>query len=100
MFTIEVVLRVTTCTEMLLLSAGLVTACFGIRLCPAWGALAIVVFACCNLFVSAGLKDLLGRLLLRRGFREALVFLLVLLAALPQLLLVSGPPEFPKHSSK
>jgi ABC-2 type transport system permease protein len=93
LFTIEVLLRVTTCGEMLLLSAG-----FGYGIVrnpglPGWGVLPIVVFAFCNLFVSAGLKDLLGRLLVRKGFREALVFLLVLIAALPQLLLVAGPPK-------
>ena len=93
MFTIEVLLRVTTCVEMLLVSAG-----FGYGLLrnpglSGWGTLAVIVFACCNLFVSAGLKDLLGRLLIRKGFREALVFLLVLIAALPQLLLVAGPPK-------
>jgi ABC-2 type transport system permease protein len=93
MFTIEVLLRVTTCVEMLLVSAGFA---YGLVRNPGlsgWGALAVIVFACCNLFVSAGLKDLLGRLLIRKGFREALVFLLVLIAALPQLLLVAGPPK-------
>jgi ABC-2 type transport system permease protein len=96
MFTIEVILRVTTCGEMLLLSAGFGYGVLRNPVLPNWGVLSILVFACCNLFVSAGLKDLLGRLLLRRGYREALVFFLVLLAALPQLLLVSGPPKYPK----
>jgi ABC-2 type transport system permease protein len=92
LFTIEVILRVTTCIEMLLLSAGL---CIGILMnprLPAWGAIPIVVFAIFNLFISAGLKDLLGRLLSRKRFREGMVFVIVLIAALPQLLLVGGPP--------
>lgn len=91
LFGIEVVLRITTCLEMLLISAGL---CVGILLnprLPAWGVLAMVVFACFNLFVSAGIKDVLGRLLARKGVREVAVLLLVLLAALPQLLLAGGP---------
>jgi len=90
LFTIEVLLRVTTCIEMLLISAGI---CAGIlrnpRL-PAWCILAVFVFVLFNLFVSAALKDLLGRLLVRKGFREALIFLLVLLAGLPQLFLQTG----------
>lgn len=92
LFTIEVILRVTTCLEMILLSAGLA---LGIAMnpgLPVWGALPVIVFALFNLFVSAGLKDLLGRLLARKGFREAIVFLIVLLAALPQLFLVTGTP--------
>jgi ABC-2 type transport system permease protein len=92
LFTIEVILRVTTCIEMLLLSVGL---CAGIVLnpdLPVWGAAGVVVFALFNLFISAGLKDLLGRLLMRKGFREAIVFLIVLLAALPQLFIATGGP--------
>jgi ABC-2 type transport system permease protein len=94
MFTIEVILRVTTCAEMLLVCAGFGYGVLRNPGLPNWGVLAILVFAGCNLFVSAGLKDLLGRLLQRKGYREALVFLLVLAAALPQLLLVSGPPKY------
>jgi ABC-2 type transport system permease protein len=93
LFTIEVLLRVTTCIEMLLLSSGLGIGILLNPQLPAWGAISVVVFACFNLFVSAGLKDLLGRLLVRRGFREGIVFLIVLLAALPQLILVSGTPS-------
>ncbi|HYI92328.1 MAG TPA: hypothetical protein VEX68_02185 [Bryobacteraceae bacterium] len=91
LFSIEVLLRVTTCIEMLLLSTGLAIGLVLNPRTPAWGALAIVVFALFNLFVSAGLKDLLGRLLARKGFREVMVFVIVLIAALPQLLLLAGP---------
>lgn len=97
LFSIEVILRVTTCIEMLLLSAGL---CIGILInprLPAWGILGVVVFGFFNLLLSAGLKDLLGRLLVRKGLREAMVLIIVLIAALPQLLLVSGPPDFAKN---
>ena len=93
LFTIEVLLRITTSIEMLLLSAGIGV---GILLNPRlpWtGAVAVGIFAAFNLFVSAGLKDLLGRLLARKGIREAMVFFLVLVAALPQVLLIGGAPE-------
>ena len=92
LFSIEVVLRVTTCIEMLLISTGLGVGLLLNPRTPSWGALAVIVFAFFNLFVSAGLKDLLGRLLARKGFREAMVFVIVLIAALPQLLLFAGPP--------
>ncbi|MBV8817939.1 MAG: hypothetical protein JO022_06255 [Acidobacteriaceae bacterium] len=42
-----------------------------------------------NLFVSAGVRDLLVRLFARRGVREVLVFLFVLLAAVPQFVITT-----------
>ena len=81
---------------MLLISAGFACGLLRNPKLPEWSALVVIVFACFNLFVSAGLKDLLGRLLIRKGFREVLVFLFVLLAALPQLLLVAGLPKSSK----
>ena len=93
LFTIEVVLRVTTCLEMLLITVGVAV---GILFNPhlAWtGAIAALVFAFFNLFVSAGLKDLLARLFVRKGFREVMVFLLVLIAALPQVVMIAGVPS-------
>ncbi|HYP06728.1 MAG TPA: hypothetical protein VER03_10905 [Bryobacteraceae bacterium] len=90
LFTIEVLLRVTTSIEMLLISAGIVAGILLNPTLPTTGALAILVFAIFNLFVAAAVKDLLGRLLARKRVREGLVFLLVLMAALPQVLLVSG----------
>lgn len=91
LFSLEVILRVTTCLEMLLISAGLAIGILMNPRLPAWGVLAVAMFAALNLFVSAGLKDLLGRLLARRGIREILVLVLVLLAALPQLLVLATP---------
>jgi ABC-2 type transport system permease protein len=49
-----------------------------------------VLFAALNLLLSAGVRDLLVRLLARKRVREITVLLFVLAAALPQLLLVSG----------
>jgi ABC-2 type transport system permease protein len=91
LFTIEVLLRVTTCIEMLLVSAGIAVGILRNPQLPVWSVLPVAVFAMFNLFVSAGLKDMLGRLMARKGFREAMVFVLVLIAALPQVLLMAGP---------
>ncbi len=90
LFTLEVILRVSTGVEMLLVTAG---AGVGLLLNPAvpsWAPLALIPFVVFNLLCSAGIRDLLVRLLARKRVREAVVFLLVLAAALPQLLLVRG----------
>jgi ABC-2 type transport system permease protein len=92
LFTIEVMLRITTCLEMLLILAGIVAGLWLNPNVPAWAPFAGVVFGALNLFLSTAIRDLLGRLLERKGFREIMVFGLVLAAALPQALMVSGPP--------
>jgi ABC-2 type transport system permease protein len=93
LFSIEVMLRVTTAAEMLLMLAG---ALIGLLLnprVPGWGAFSLLIYIAFNLFLSTGLRDQLGRLLARKRVREVLVFGLVLLAALPQLLLRGADPE-------
>ena len=90
LFGIEVVLRTSTNVEMLLLLLG---AGIGLLLnskLPFWAPLALVPFVVLNLFCSAGVRDLLVRLLARKRVREIVVFLLVLAAALPQALLLGG----------
>lgn len=87
LFGMEVLLRMTTAGEVLLLIAG---ACVGMMLNPAlaaWRLVAFVPFIAFNLLLSAGLRDLLTRVLNRRSLRELAVFVIVLLAAVPQLLL-------------
>jgi ABC-2 type transport system permease protein len=60
---------------------------------PLWAPLSIVFFIVFNLALSAGLRDLLGRLFARRRVRELLVLLFVVMAALPQLLLQTTNPS-------
>lgn len=93
LFLIEVLLRVTTGVEVLILMAGGAIGIWRHPLCPWWGPLFFVPFAVFNLLLSAGVRDLLTRLLARKGVRELVVLALVTLAALPQLLLVLFPPE-------
>lgn len=93
LFVIEVLLRVTTGTEVLILLAG---GAVGLWLHPAvpwYGPLFLLPFVLFNMLLSAGVRDLLTRLLARRGVREVVVFGIVLLAALPQLIVVLFPPE-------
>lgn len=90
LFTLEVVLRISTGVEMLLLLTG---AGIGLLLnpkIPFWGPSALLVFVIFNLFCSAGVRDLLVRLLARKRVREIVALLVVLLAALPQLLVFAG----------
>jgi ABC-2 type transport system permease protein len=90
LFTLEVVLRISTGVEMLLLVTG---AGIGLLLnprIPFWAPPVLLVFVLLNLFCSAGVRDLLVRLLARKRVREVVALLLVLLAALPQLLVFAG----------
>ena len=76
LFLIEILLRITTCAELLLLLAG---AAIGLLRNPAFGGwrllarvpLAMLLFAAFNLMLAAGLRNLIERLLHRKGIREA-----------------------------
>ena len=91
LFVIEVLLRLTTGAEMLLVLTG---AAIGLLRNPVYGGLRaapriifpILLFVLFNLLLSAGLRNLLERLLTHKRVREILMLLLVSLAALPQLL--------------
>lgn len=94
LFVIEVLLRLTTCAEMLLVLAG---AAIGLLRNPQFGGFAaaprilvpILLFILFNLLLSAGLRNLLERLLTHRRVREILMLVLVFAATLPQLLLAT-----------
>ena len=93
LFALEVLLRFSTGVEVTLILIGV---SMGLWFNPAvrwWGPLAFLPWMAFNLTLSAGLRDLLGRLLARRGMREIAVLVVVLIAGLPQLLLVTGVPE-------
>ncbi len=91
LFSIEVMLRVTSGVEMLLLMIGLG---FGLLLNPAvpkWTPLALAPYILFNLFLAVGLRDLVARILAHKRIREVAFLLLVICAGLPQLLMVRGP---------
>jgi ABC-2 type transport system permease protein len=95
LFLVEILLRIATCAELLLLLAG---AAIGLLRNPAFGGwrslarvpLAMVLFAAFNLMLAAGLRNLIERLLSRKGIREVLALLLMLAGVLPRLLMVTG----------
>jgi ABC-2 type transport system permease protein len=95
LFLVEILLRVTTCAELLLLLTG---AGIGLIRNPAFGGwsslarvpAAMVLFAAFNLMLAAGLRNLIERLLSRKGIREVVALLLMLIGVLPRLLMVTG----------
>jgi ABC-2 type transport system permease protein len=94
LFLLEVLLRLTTGVDMLIVLIG---AFIGMAMNPAvaWGKpLLLFPWVAFNLLLATGLRDLLSRLLARRKGREVAMIGFVILAALPQLLLMSGMPEW------
>jgi len=93
LFAMETVLRLSVCGEIVLLTAGAAAGLGLNRPAAAYkpaGSLAL--FAIFNLLVGVGLRRQIERWLARRRLRELLVLMVVLAAALPQLLLVARAP--------
>jgi ABC-2 type transport system permease protein len=98
LFWIEVLLRVSTGLEMLLLLAGGIV---GLIRNPAFGGwmraprivAPLLLFVLFNLLLAAGLRSLVERLLGQKRVREIFVLLAVTVGAIPQLLIVSGVPR-------
>lgn len=91
LFGIEVMLRVTSGVEMILILCGVA---LGIALNPdmaAGGALAVVPYILFNLLLAVGLRDLLLRLLAHKRIREVVFFLLIMAAAVPRFLFTREP---------
>ena len=90
LFTIEVMLRVSTAVEMMLILIGAAIGLFLNPAIPFWAPFTLALFVLFNLYCSTGIRDLLVRLLARKRIRELVVFLVVIAAALPQLMLFRG----------
>ena len=93
LFLIEVLLRVTTGVEVLILMAGGAAGLWAHPEVPFWAPLFLAPFMAFNMLLSAGIRDLLTRLLARKGVRELVIFGFVLLAALPQFVVMFFPAE-------
>ena len=91
LFTVELLLRLATAAEMLLVLSGTLIGLLLNPALPRWRAVpALALFFAFNLFLSTGLRSLLERLLSIRYVREIVVLLMVLLAALPQVVSYTG----------
>jgi len=95
LFLVEVLLRLTTGVEMLLLLAGLLA---GLSRNPDAGGLtalphmlfAILLFVGFNLLLASGLRSILERLMARRRVREVLAIFMAMIWVLPRFLVSSG----------
>lgn len=92
LFQIEVLLRLSTGVEVLILLTGLFIGLLRNPEIPVWGPFTIVIYIGFNLFLSAGVKDLISRLMERKGLREATVLVLVVLMVSPQMVALMGMP--------
>jgi ABC-2 type transport system permease protein len=90
LFAIEVMLRVTAGIEMVLVLIGIAVGVAFNPTYPAWAALAILPYLLFNLFLAAGVRDLLVRMLSRKRIREVVIFGMVMVSALPRLLFSRG----------
>ena len=91
LFLVEILLRITTCLEMLLLVLGVAA---GLLRNPRFGWLSApgilagaFFFVATNILFSAGTRNWLERLFLRSRLKEAAMFFFVFAAVLPQLLI-------------
>ncbi len=91
LFGVEVLLRLSTCVEMMLLVTGVAVGLLRNPAVPGHAApVALFLLVLFNLLLAAGLRYQIERLMARRRMRELLLILLVTMAALPQLLLTDG----------
>ncbi|MBI3666046.1 MAG: hypothetical protein HY236_07450, partial [Acidobacteria bacterium] len=91
LFLVECLLRLMTGLEMVLLLSGLTVGMTARAPRQAVVFLpAVLLFVLFNILLSAGLRNLLERLLQRRRFREIFVFVVVMASVTPQLILWSG----------
>jgi ABC-2 type transport system permease protein len=90
LFTVEVLLRLTTAAEMLILLAGGVAGLIANGAASPWCVLVLPLFVVFNLLLASGTRSLLERLLARRRLREIIVLLTTMLWVLPRLLMSMG----------
>ena len=92
LFAVEILLRLTTCMEMLLGIAGILMGLLRNGSIGGWAAAprmvsTAVLLVLFNLLLSAGMRNLLERMLLRRRLREVLMLAVVFVGVTPQLLI-------------
>ena len=95
LFGLEVLLRLSTGVEMLLILTGAAAGLLANPALPFWAPVGLIPFALMNLFLSAGVRNLLEWLLARKHVREIAFLMLVTAAALPQLMFLSGGVPMP-----
>jgi ABC-2 type transport system permease protein len=91
LFLVEILLRVTTCAEMLLVLGGVV---IGLLRNPLYGwrqapviLTGAIFYTAMNVLLSAGVRNWLERLILRTKLKEVMILLLVVAGFAPQMLI-------------
>ena len=92
LFMVEILLRFTTCFEMLIALTGILWGLLCNPVVGGWRAAprilaTVVAYVAFNLLLSAGMRNLLERMLLRRRLREVLMLVVVFVGVMPQLLI-------------
>jgi hypothetical protein len=90
LFGIEVMLRLTSSPEMLILLAGASAGLARHPAIPGWAAVMPLLFIPLNLFLQLAVRDLILHSFERNRFREVFAVLLISIALIPQLVLRSG----------
>jgi ABC-2 type transport system permease protein len=95
LFLIEVLLRITTAVEMILIMIATFIGLLANRSAGGWSAaprllLIFAIFLVMNLLLSSGTRSLLERLLSRRRIREVVVLLSTMLWVVPRVLMSTG----------
>lgn len=93
LFQLEVMLRVTTAIEMLLLIIGATVGLLRNPVMPVWHAIAFVPYLAFNLYLSTGIRDVITRMLAWRRLREVTVFAFLILVTIPQIFLRSADSQ-------
>lgn len=100
LFFIEVVLRLTTGIEVVLVVLGLLIGLLANPAVRAWSLVGLIPFVLMNLLLSAGIRDLLTRMLSRRRLRELVIVFFLAISVLPQLFVTFWMPEGGKLGGK
>jgi ABC-2 type transport system permease protein len=91
LFQVELLLRLTTGVEMLMVLAGSVAGMFHNAAVSGWLPVpAVLIFIAFNLLLASGTRSLLERLLSQRKVRELLLFLVFMVWMLPRFLFATG----------
>src|SRR5205085_6044002 len=95
LFLVEVLLRLTTGLEMLIVLVGGAAGLLRNRDAGGWSTLpsvlgGVLIYVLFNVLLASGTRSLLERLLSRRRVREILVFFLLMLWMVPRFVMLSG----------
>ncbi|MDX2151250.1 MAG: hypothetical protein SFV54_10995 [Bryobacteraceae bacterium] len=93
LFGVEVLLRITTGVEVLLVMGGAAAGLLFNPAIPFWAPFVLLPFALFNMLLSAGVREVMTRIFAQKRLRELAIFLLVTAAAIPQLIAIRGLPR-------